>query len=591
MLLDQRKSIRLASLLNGNQLRVWLTFICLPLLVACSTIKPEQQSLTIENQAQPLVAQDAKQISALLNAEFKLQREGPNKAFDDFYVLAQQTQDLELIKRLTNIAVASRNKVYIEQSTNLWLAVEPTSEQAYALALQVYTQGNRPSDIAQLIDQAMSHQVSLQFLPVYLDDNVRNSQLITTLERGISQSSPASQQDQYVCLSMAHIKLLSGDYQAAKSLAQALLMDKQADNSQAVYLILAYSEKNLEQLDEAISTLQTASKRFPQSPNILSQLLDFLLLAGRTDAAFKLYQTAEIEHTEGIQVGLNFARSLMELDQAQPAFEVLNALPLQAQAYTNQILYLKALSLAELNRINDAVSTMTQVHGALQDSATNQLALWFYQLGKQDTINEMVLERTHRENIPEQVATISQLHQEKGHPKLAYALLTEAVEAFPESDTLRYQKALIADSLNAWQVTLNELQLLADKHPQNAQYLNALGYTLLTRTKQLDLAMQYIEKAYSLSDQDPAIIDSLGWGMFLKGEYEQSSYYLEKAWSLLQDAEIAAHYGESLWQQKHYEQAIRIWRTALQESPTSPILLDTIKRLSPSLLEKQDTTS
>ncbi|MCW4629003.1 MULTISPECIES: tetratricopeptide repeat protein [Marinomonas] len=205
----------------------------------------------------------------------------------------------------------------------------------------------------------------------------------------------------------------------------------------------------------------------------------------------------------------------------------------------------------------------------------------------------MVLNRTHREDIPEQIAAISQIHEENGNTHLSYELLSEALLLFPDSDALRYQKALLADALGQWDVTESELKTLLEKDPENPQYLNALGYTLLVRTQRIDEAMIYIESAYEKADSDPAIIDSLGWGFFLKGELEQSSYYLKKAWSILPDAEIAAHYGESLWKQRHYKEALEIWKTALEASPDTPLLLDTIKRLSPSLLEEsqQDTPS
>ncbi|MFQ3186435.1 MAG: hypothetical protein ACI8Q3_001464, partial [Marinomonas primoryensis] len=43
---------------------------------------------------------------------------------------------------------------------------------------------------------------------------------------------------------------------------------------------------------------------------------------------------------------------------------------------------------------------------------------------------------------------------------------------------------------------------------------------------------------------------------------------------------------ESLWQQRHYKEAIDIWKAALKTSPGTPLLLDTIKRLSPSLMDE-----
>ncbi|AEF53758.1 hypothetical protein [Marinomonas posidonica] len=571
----------------------WLVPLCLPFLFACNqTRSPEITTLQVEKNAHTQPYEES-QISDLLKAEFTLQREGPNKAYDSFYKIAQKSKDPQFIERLVRIAVASRNKVYIEQSADLWRSIAPTSEQAYSLAIQVYAQGERPNDIAKLLDMAIQNRVPLRFFPLYLEDNVRNSQVISTLEKAITLTSPLTQKNQFIRLSQAHLWLLSGQYEQASQLGNTLLEDPNTEKSEALYLILAYSEKNQNQLTKAISTLKIANLKYPKSANILSPLLSLLVENEQAHAAIKLLDSSTLSEDDKLQTCLNFARTLLEYKQPDFALSVLNGLPQRQRGFSNQIQYLQAIALNELKRQDEAIEKMNLVHGTLQSNATSQIALWLYEQGKQKDINDLVLTRTNREYLPEQITTISQLHQEEGQPMLAYDLLSKAVDLFPESDELRYQKSLFAEHLGYWDITLKELNTLLEKHPDNAQYLNAIGYTLLTRTDQLDEAMVYIERAYELSDNDPAIIDSLGWGMFLKGEYEQSSYYLEKAWSILQDAEIAAHYGESLWRQRHYDQALIIWKTALQQSPNATILLDTIKRLSPSLLEshQQDENS
>lgn len=40
----------------------------------------------------------------------------------------------------------------------------------------------------------------------------------------------------------------------------------------------------------------------------------------------------------------------------------------------------------------------------------------------------------------------------------------------------------------------------------------ALGYTLSDRTTRYDEAKTLIEQAHQLSPEDPAVLDSLGWG-------------------------------------------------------------------------------
>ncbi|WP_236037319.1 tetratricopeptide repeat protein [Marinomonas vulgaris] len=562
-----------------------LLFVCAYLLVACTQNpeKPQPQALGEQTVATSPSSNDT--LSGLLNAEFTLQREGPSQAFETFYRLASTSSDIRLIERLTRIAIMSQNPFYIERSANLWLSVVPNSEPAFSLKLQILIKNNRAEEAATLLTNALRQQVSLRFLALYLEDNIRDNDQVTTIENAIMALPPETRRDQYVKLSYAHILLLSGEYQAAIDVTNALLSSPDTEKSEALYLILAFSQKNLEKTDKAIQTLQTASSTIPNNIRLLTPLMEFLVADEQPNNAFILYRTAQLNTAEQLQVGINLMSTLIDHHQAELALTTAQHFPKEQLGLSDQVQYLTAIALAQQKKMTDAISIMYRITGPLRANATSQMALWLYDIGKADEINAMVLSRTLRENMPEQVAAIGALHEEKGRADLSYDLSSRALSALPESNALRYHKALLADRLGQWQVTEHELRVLLKKDPDNAQYLNALGYTLLTRTSRLDEAMRYIELAYEKSDDDPAIIDSLGWGFFMKGELERSTYYLKKAWSILPDADIAAHYGESLWKQRHYKEAIVVWEAALTTSPNAPLLLNTIKRLSPSLLE------
>ncbi|MEP2617031.1 MAG: tetratricopeptide repeat protein [Marinomonas sp.] len=534
----------------------------------------------------------AQQIEALLEAEFLLQREGPKKAFDAFYDLASKTADDKLLERLIQVAIASQNDNYVERSANLWLETDPYAEQAYSLKAQVLIKNQRPEETATLLINAIRHSVPLQFLPMYLEDHVRDSEKIAVISEAISELPAKYQKDHYIQLSQAHIFLLAGQYEEAIAESQQLLERPDLEKNEMLFLILAFSQKNIGQPDESIKTLLEATKHHPENTRIMASLIDFLVERGDVSQAMSIYNGKTLDDSEQLQVGIGFMRTLLANNQPKHVLEVSANLPEESFGFSDQIQFLEAIALAELNKKNKAIEIMRNVEGNLRTKATQQIALWLYEENKEQDINEMVLKRTLRENIPEQVTLISQLHQQNDNEHLAYDLVSQASDTYPESNALRYRKALLAESLGDWQTTETEIHILLLKDPENPQYLNALGYTLLTRTSRIDEAMKYIESAYEKAEDDPAVIDSLGWGHFLKGELEQASYYLKKAWSLLPDAEIAAHYGETLWKQRHYEEAIEIWETALDSEPNSPLLLETIKRLSPSLIEErqQDIT-
>src|SRR5204863_460122 len=77
--------------------------------------------------------------------------------------------------------------------------------------------------------------------------------------------------------------------------------------------------------------------------------------------------------------------------------------------------------------------------------------------------------------------------------------------------------------------------------PEDAQSLNALGYTLVDRTPRTAEGLALIERAHKLSPDDPFILDSMGWAMFKLGRHADAERYLRRAMEERPDAEIAAH--------------------------------------------------
>lgn len=528
--------------------------------------------------------QPSQHLEELLSAEFTLQRVGADAAYPQFYELALQSKEIELTKRLTEIALATRNTSYIVDSTGLWLSIDPQASEAYSIKMLALLKAHQPTATAKMLTEALDNQASLEFLPAFLEKNLNENGLIETLTDALKLLPELQPQNKYVQLTRARIHYLDGHYPQAISITKQLLKNHQYKDENT-FLILAYSQEKMGNLKTAIEALQASLENHPDSVDTLTPLLEFLVQSGEPDTAYKTYQGYKVSTTHKFPLAISFSSVLLKYEHPDLALKVLEALPNTQQRLSEQATYLAAQALARLDRKAEAIRKMDDVEGVLRSSATNQMAVWLYDESREEEINTMILRRLQRESAPEEIANISQLHQENGKTQLSLELLTRALNSYPESNTLRYQKAILCDSLDLWQDAITEFKTLLSKDPHNPQYLNALGYTLLIRTPNIKEAMGYIELAYEQSNNDPAIIDSLGWGFFLMNELEQAAYYLKKAWSILPDPEIAAHYGESLWKQKNYQQAINVWQAALKDSPNSSLLLDTINRLSPTLIQ------
>ena len=72
----------------------------------------------------------------------------------------------------------------------------------------------------------------------------------------------------------------------------------------------------------------------------------------------------------------------------------------------------------------------------------------------------------------------------------------------------------------------------------------------------------------------------MGWVLYRLGRHDEAIEYLQKAMSIRQDPEIAAHLGEVLWVKGNREAAKMVWETALQVTPEDSNLLDVIRRFA-----------
>ncbi len=101
--------------------------------------------------------------------------------------------------------------------------------------------------------------------------------------------------------------------------------------------------------------------------------------------------------------------------------------------------------------------------------------------------------------------------------------------------------------------------------PDNAYVLNYLAYSWLERDYKIDQAMDMLKKAYLLKNDDPYIIDSIGWAYYLIDNYVEAEKYLNRAVKLMPDDPIVNdHYGDILWKLDRKLQARYFWKNVLR---------------------------
>ncbi|NCV89111.1 MAG: hypothetical protein EBW19_02765, partial [Betaproteobacteria bacterium] len=174
---------------------------------------------------------------------------------------------------------------------------------------------------------------------------------------------------------------------------------------------------------------------------------------------------------------------------------------------------------------------------------------------------------------------LAQLMRESERAEEGFRLLDQSLEQDPQRVELLYDHAMAAERLNRPALAEKSLKRLIAMRPGHAHAYNALGYSLADRNLRLEEAQAYIEKALALAPDDPHIIDSMGWVLYRRGDLKGALSYLQKAYDLQADPEIAIHLGEVLWKLDRKEEALALWRKAQQAEPSNSLLRETLSRL------------
>jgi tetratricopeptide (TPR) repeat protein len=131
-----------------------------------------------------------------------------------------------------------------------------------------------------------------------------------------------------------------------------------------------------------------------------------------------------------------------------------------------------------------------------------------------------------------------------------------------------YARGISLERTKQWQRAEADFLKALEFNPDQPYVLNYLGYSWVERGEHLDRALQLIEKAVKLRPEDGYIVDSMGWVLYMLGQYDGAVTNLERAAELRpQDPVINDHLGDAYWRVGRHMEARFQWRRALSLKP------------------------
>ena len=163
-----------------------------------------------------------------------------------------------------------------------------------------------------------------------------------------------------------------------------------------------------------------------------------------------------------------------------------------------------------------------------------------------------------------------------------YSIVLSQIDENSDSyaDTL-YRRGGSYERLGQYQKSDSDLLQSLKISPEDPYVMNYLAYNWLERNYKIEEAIQMLERAYEQKKKDPYIIDSIGWGYYLIGDYINAERYLKQAVQLMPDDPIVNdHYGDILWKLDRKLQAKYFWKNVLNlETTENDLKKNILKKL------------
>ena len=173
---------------------------------------------------------------------------------------------------------------------------------------------------------------------------------------------------------------------------------------------------------------------------------------------------------------------------------------------------------------------------------------------------------------------ISLYNEEKKYTKII-DLVNDSIIENPNNLRLIYARAMAYESLKKISLMEEDLKYILSIEATSANTLNALGYSLTIHTNRYTEAEKYIRKALEFDPGNAAILDSLGWVLYNKGDIKNALYYIELAYNKDQNPEIVEHFCEILIKNGYYQKSKKVMEIEVRKNPNNADLFNNLTTL------------
>lgn len=520
----------------------------------------------------------------MMVAEIAVQRGQPHIAVQTYLELARETRDPRVAQRATEVAWNARFTSAALEAAGIWLQADPGSTQARQIIAALLVNQSQLAEARPHLERWLAadrENVGAAFLQLgTLLSRHKDKAAVFKLMQSLAEPYPAVPEAR---LSVAQAAWNAGDSQASLDEARAALKLKPDWEAAALFVAQAMQRQSGSD-DDALRFMGEYLQEHPAARDVRLNYARLLANAKKYPEARKQFEVLVTEYPQNVDIAMAVALLAIQANDYDAAeTQLKRTLELNYKDPDLARYYLGQLN-EERKHYDEALKWYGSVtNGDQYVNAQSRYAGILAKQGKLPEARQHLQQATARDNVQRvQLAQAeAQLLRDANAYQEAFDVLGQALVKMPNTPDLLYDQAMAAEKVNRFDVLESNLKTLIKLRPDHAHAYNALGYTLADRNQRIEEAHGLIETALKLAPEDPFIMDSMGWVLYRMGRGKESLDYLQKAFKLRPDAEIAAHLGEVLWALGQHDQAKQVWGGALKEHPTNEVLQNTVKRFAP----------
>lgn len=540
------------------------------LLVACaSSGKKPTQAETVPADPNALV----------LGAEVALQRGEYLDASKAYLRAALSADDEALAEQATRIAYEHRQWSIVEQAADRWLRLNHTNEEArrYAAfaALHLYRLDDAAEHLSTLLETAyINPQAGFLALLPQLACEAPEAAVTSVMQRLVAK---------FPNLTEAHYALAQAALQSdnfALGLEHAQKARELGPYWAPAGLLLARAQLMSGQTDQSLDTAQAVVAEDNQPAHRLEYAL-MLIQVGREEEGKKELSALAATEDTALVVERALADIEFQMGNRDSAAKRFTNLVSTGRFVYESLFYLGAIAESR-QEWDDALQLYGRVtSGEFALAAQNRAArIKTQQQGLEAGLKHLDdFASTRPQYRIEAIAAKAALLADQNDRKSALATLDEALAQYPDAVDLRFARVFQLEASDQVGAALEELRKIVASRPGDPVALNALGYTLVDRTRHHREGHELIEQALQQTPDNGAVLDSMGWALHRLERDEEALKYLEHARRRISDPEVEAHIGAVLMALGREDEARDTLMRAIERYPDNDKLKERLQDL------------